>query len=501
MLLTSSWIPDLVLFLATISLVSYLYATRKFDYWKKRNVLYQKPVPFFGNFKEVITLKKPIGIWLREAYNAAKDTPYFGMFVFDEPYLVLKSPQLIKHVMIKDFNNFSDRTVACPDHNNVTKNFLFFMRNPEWKTNRVQLTPVFTSGKLKYMFPTAVLVSDRLQKYLANNLGVLEAKEIAAKYSTEAMARSFFGINAHCFDDENAMFRVLGRKIFDFSVRNGLVNTAYFSMQKLVRLFRINIFEKWVFEYFIDSFTKAFEARENSTTRKNDFIDILIELNKKDGGNGLFDMDKINGTGLQFFVAGFETTSSTISYTLHELCLNKTVQNKVRQEILANMKENDGLTYEGVMGMKYLDMCVKETLRKYPAVPFLDRKCVNECKLPGTDLVLEKGASVYIPLVGLHYDEKYFPEPDKYDPERFANPKCNSEGLVYLPFGEGPRMCIGERLGMLTTKLGIISVLTKFEVERCAQTPDPVIFEAKSLVLQSTVGLPMTFKYITPPPA
>lgn len=60
---------------------------------------------------------------------------------------------------------------------------------------------------------------------------------------------------------------------------------------------------------------------------------------------------------------------------------------------------------------------------------------------------------------------------------------------------------LGERLGMLTTKLGIISVLTKFEVERCAQTPDPVIFEAKSLVLQSTVGLPMTFKYITPPPA
>ncbi|CAH1104820.1 unnamed protein product [Psylliodes chrysocephalus] len=501
MLLTSSWIPDLLLFFATISLVSYWYATRKFNYWKKRNVYYQKPVPFFGNFKEVITLKKPIGIWLREAYNAAKDTPYFGMFVFDEPYLVLKSPQLIKNVMIKDFNNFSDRTVASPEHDNVAKNFLFFMRNPEWKTNRVQLTPVFTSGKLKVMFPTVVLVCDRLQKYLADNLGVLEAKEVAAKFSTDVIAKTFFGINAHSFDDENAMFRVLGRKIFDFRLRNGLVNTAYFSMQNLVKLFRINFVEKWVLDYFTDSFSKAFVARENSKIRKNDFIDILIEIKKKDGGNGAFDMDKIKSAGMQFFFAGFETTSSTISYTLHELCLNKTIQNKVRQEILANMKENDGLTYEGVMGMKYLDMCVKETLRKYPVLPFLDRKCLNEYKLPGTDLVLEKGTSIYIPLFGLHYDEKYFPEPDKYDPERFANPKCNSEGLVYMPFGEGPRICIGERLGLITSKLGIISVLTKFEVERCAQTPDPVIFEAKSLVLQSTVGLPMVFKYITPPPA
>lgn len=117
---------------------------------------------------------------------------------------------------------------------------------------------------------------------------MLEAKEVAAKFSTDVIAKTFFGINAHSFDDENAMFRVLGRKIFDFRLRNGLVNTAYFSMQNLVKLFRINFVEKWVLDYFTDSFSKAFVARENSKIRKNDFIDILIEIKKKDGGNGAF---------------------------------------------------------------------------------------------------------------------------------------------------------------------------------------------------------------------
>lgn len=497
MLLTSSWIIDSTLLFTFITYLLYKYLTRNLNYWKKRNVYYENPLPLFGNFKDVFLMKSTIGEWLKEAYDRAKDVPYFGTFVFDKPTFVIKDPQFIKNIMIRDFYNFTNRTIAYPEHDEVVSNFLFTMPNPQWKDVRSGLSPVFTSGKLKGMFPILSKTGERLQKHLYEKQGIIEAKEVMAKFTTDIIAECFFGIRAHCFDDENALFRVLGRAIFGFKLRNAFAQTAYFSMPTFVKLFKINFFERWVVDYFTESFEKAFKAREQTKDRNNDFLDILRDMKLKDKN---FNVATIRGAGMQFFVAGFETTSSTISYTLHELCLNKAIQNKLRKEIMANIQENKGITYEGVNNMKYLDMCIKETLRKYPVVPFLDRKCLDDYKMPGTDLVIEKGTSVYIPIFGLHYDAKYFPKPDKYDPERF-NKNYNSDGLVYLPFGDGPRSCIGERFGLMATKLGLLYTLMKFEVERCEQTPDPVIFEAKSFVLQSKVGLPMKFKYIIPTPA
>lgn len=76
-------------------------------------------------------------------------------------------------------------------------------------------------------------------------------------------------------------------------------------------------------------------------------------------------------------------------------------------------------------------------------MPFLDRKCTTDYKIPGSDLVLEKGLSIYISVSGIQNDEKYFPEPEKFIPERHEN-KMNTDKLIFTPFGYGPRICIGK---------------------------------------------------------
>jgi len=85
-----------------------------------------------------------------------------------------------------------------------------------------------------------------------------------------------------------------------------------------------------------------------------------------------------------------------------------------------------------------------ETLRKYPSVPILNRECTKTYKIPGSDVTLEKGMLTVIPVLGLHYDPKYYPDPDRFDPERFSEEeKAKRHHFAYLPFGEGPRICIG----------------------------------------------------------
>lgn len=127
----------------------YKHATRNFDYWKNRNVPFIKPLPFVGNFYEVCTLKTVMGECIAKLYRQVK-APFFGIFVFDRPCLIVKSPELIKTILVKDFNMFKDRTVLSNETDDpIGAHLMFVIKNPEWKFIRTKLSPVFTSGKLK----------------------------------------------------------------------------------------------------------------------------------------------------------------------------------------------------------------------------------------------------------------------------------------------------------------------------------------------------------------
>lgn len=106
-------------------------------------------------------------------------------------------------------------------------------------------------------------------------------------------------------------------------------------------------------------------------------------------------------------------------------------------------KYNGELSYEAITDMKFIDLCVKETLRKYP-FPMLNRECTKDYPMPEHNFTIKKGTSVVISLLGLHRDEKLFPRAEKYDPDRFTEEKKAYDEDMYMPFGAGPRNCIGK---------------------------------------------------------
>lgn len=133
--------------------------------------------------------------------------------------------------------------------------------------------------------------------------------------------------------------------------------------------------------------------------------------------------------------------------------------------------------------MKYLDMVVSETLRKWPPVVLADRKCTKEhtLEISSTEKIkIEPGQSVHFPIIGIHRNEKYYPDPLKFDPERFNDQNKNLiKPGMYIPFGYGPRICIASRFAILETKVLLFHVFASFDVEVIEKTPIPIILRKK----------------------
>nr|XP_012224505.1 PREDICTED: cytochrome P450 6k1-like [Linepithema humile]XP_012224506.1 PREDICTED: cytochrome P450 6k1-like [Linepithema humile]XP_012224507.1 PREDICTED: cytochrome P450 6k1-like [Linepithema humile] len=497
-LITAHWGLDGIIVLTTLVTAAYLFMTRKFNYWKNRGVTELQPTPFFGNFTDCMLFKKSPGYLMKDFYDQGKGLPYLGFFILDKPVLLIRDRELVKDVLIKDFNYFADRYSTADTKDRMGYVNLFFLKNPAWKILRGKLTPFFSSGKLKKMFELMVEVAKNVDTCLESLELVgegkeMEVKDITAKYSIDMIACTAFGFNVNSLNNPDAEFLKYAKIIFEIDIVRGLEFFAMFFLPSIIKWTGTKSFGKAT-EFLREVFWQAINERIKSDVKRHDLIDILIELKKSHGdqdvGGFKFDGDDLVAQAAIFFTGGFESSTTTITFTLYELAVYPEIQDRVRKEIFDALERSDGkITYDMIMSLSYLDMVVSEILRKYPPLPFLDRVTTNTYKVPDSDLVLEKDTPIYVSMLGMHYDPEYFPDPEKFDPERFNEEnKRNIPSCAYFPFGEGPHSCIGLRLGLLQSKLGIIKILINYEVTPSRKTLIPMVFDPKALATSPLGG-------------
>ena len=119
----------------------------------------------------------------------------------------------------------------------------------------------------------------------------------------------------------------------------------------------------------------------------------------------------------------------------------------------------------------------------------LNRECTKDWTIPGTNICVTKGTNLIIPVDALHYDERYYPEPTEFIPERFDTEKRFTVEKPYLPFGDGPRNCVGIRMGKMQTKVGLVILLQKYNFELAGNTLKPLVMEPGAFVLTPIGGL------------
>ena len=188
--------------------------------------------------------------------------------------------------------------------------------------------------------------------------------------------------------------------------------------------------------------------------------------------------DEILAQALVFFLAGFETTATTLTFCTYELALNPHIQETLLEEINSSVDSNGEISYEELARLPYLDAVLSETLRLHPPAQRLARLASTDYKLGETGITLPKGQQIEFPIHGIHHLEEYYPNPFQFNPDRFMpENRHNIIPYTYLPFGAGPRNCIGMRFALLEAKLGLAHIIRKYRFFRTPNTDVPLIYK------------------------
>jgi cytochrome P450 len=220
------------------------------------------------------------------------------------------------------------------------------------------------------------------------------------------------------------------------------------------------------------------EKRNYDEVQDPSLLRFLVDMRGADIENKILRDDLMT-----MLIAGHETTAAVLTWSLFELIKNPEIMQKVREEI--DRVVGDRIPeYADIKELRYLRLVIAETLRMYPEPPLLIRRCRTQDQLPkggGREAAVIRGMDLFLAVYNIHRDERFWPEPNTFDPERFTRPYKNpnvpewegydpkkwegklyptetSADFAYLPFGGGARKCVGDEFATLEATVTLVSI-------------------------------------------
>ncbi|XP_047510752.1 cytochrome P450 6g1-like isoform X2 [Pieris napi] len=405
------------------------------EYWARRGVPHLPPHPLMGSLT-FLQQKNP-ALWMIDMYKQF-NTPYVGIWLFWKPAVIINSPEIAKNVLVKDFAYFRDR----------------FLR---LSSNDPAREMIFT------------------------------AKMLCTDYSTDIIAAASLGIQTTATLSGEDPVRSITKELMAFNWYRGISWSTIFFYPKLANLFRFQFFPAASTKFFdkiLQTVTKQRLKEKTDFNESKDLLDALITLKDGLGTEEEYSDDVVLAQAISFVFGGFETSGSTLSFALYELAYHPDVQEKLYRELNEANKSQD-LDFGTLYHLKYLNCIIKETLRKYPPLGWLDRVAAKDYKIDDK-LTIPAGTPIYVNAVGMHYDSDFYPDPETFNPDRFLpDNEKDIKQFTYMPFGEGPRSCIGRRFGEITIRSALSSLVLNYKLNPVPGelTPSEMEYEKRGLML------------------
>ncbi|XP_061455314.1 cytochrome P450 3A24-like [Rhineura floridana] len=465
-----------------------LYGIWPYSFFKNLGIPGPRPLPFIGTFHKY---SKGIVHFDQSCYQ--KYGKIWGIFDGRQPVMAILDPTIIKTILVKEFyTNFTNHRDFILNGDLDTA--ITIAPNEQWKRIRTVLSPTFTSGRLKEMLPIINRYGEMLVKNVqkkVDNGKPIAMKEIFSAYSMDVVTSTSFSINIDSMNSPNDPLVVHIKRLVRFNFLSPvLILAALFPLlTPVLNMLNISIMPPSLVNFLFDVVKKIKEHRQkNDHMHRADFLQLMLDSqisgDTSDEANSLTALtDKeILTQAIVFISAGYKTKGSTLSFLSYCLATHPDVQQKLQEEIDEALP-NQAPTYEAVVQLEYLDMVVNETLRLYPPGGRIERVCKNTIEING--VTIPKGTVTMIPAFVLHHDPEYWPEPKEYRPERFSKESREAiDPYVFLPFGAGPRNCIGMHFALLVLKVAVVVLLQKFSFRPCKETQIPMELDSKGFFMQ-----------------
>lgn len=282
------WLPIIALIFSSIT----FWIWRIKNYWKINKIPYLPSASLLGNLGELFLFKKSFPDVLSELYNSEemKKFPFFGIRIFYKPALLIKDRELIKRILVKDFNHFHDRfATADKIHDQLGYYNVFTMRNPEWKTMKQRTTQIFTPAKMKKVFYCINAIGQDLNNFLCSekldektDSFKIEAKDMCSRYTIDVVGAYGYGIQGNAIKDPNSPLRKCANSIFAPNNMRAIEFGCCFFFSEILGIFRFKFLSKETNKFMQDVIPGIVKEREKNGVIINDFLGHMLNLKNED---------------------------------------------------------------------------------------------------------------------------------------------------------------------------------------------------------------------------
>lgn len=474
----------------SIKLVSWL-IQRYIDHqsFKKHGIKGPKPSFFSGHIFEMNhnPNKMPIEVheeWLKEYGNV------FGYFVGSRRYLVINDVDTLQAIFTKNVASFRNRSDMVIDAEPMIHSVLV-LKDDEWKKVRRVITPVFSNNKVNSDDVVTGIESciDRTIEALKRNASVTESNgtftvdvnPVMQATSLDTICRVALNMKPNVHEPGNDILNAV--KEFFSGAQNKAVDVAILlPFLKPLMTFINNYLTSGkmtdlVVKHIKDQIVDQIRI-ETSDKKAKTVLDSLIHYFK----TGQITKEQVIGNAHLVLLGGYETTATSMSFMLHLIAKHPEVQEKLRKYF--NEREEED----------YFEKVWLETLRILPPVPlFVVREASQDVTI--NEIFIQKGTVVQAPVWQLHHRPDLWTDPDKFDPDLHfsAEARKNTHPMAFIPFGAGPRLCLGMALATQEVRLLIKRILSNYRLE--LESPDK---ELKLVAVNVFInpGEPVNVKFV-----
>nr|XP_027205552.1 cytochrome P450 4c3-like [Dermatophagoides pteronyssinus] len=394
---------------------------------------------------------------------------------------------------------------------------LLIRTSNKWRSRRKLLTPAFHFNILEQFLPImneqanilAQVIQDHQKKAGGNYIDVVPLMESA---TLDIISETAMGVKIESqlgknHDYIDAVARVLATSLKRMLVPWLQCDIIYFNLFaegrkhrqdiNLVHQFTMNVIKQRKIE-IINRKKHKTDLNSNEHKRRLAFMDLLIEQHLKDPNN--FTELDIRAEVDLFMFAGHDTSATSLIWALHLLGNHPDIQDRVHKEIdeirsqcdhddnqtMINWSQNE------LRQMKFLEVCIKESLRIYPPIPFISRQAHQDTEIE-PNLVVPKGTSILLSLYSIQRDPKYFQQPERFIPDRFIEDSKHYFGCMnsfaFVPFSAGPRNCIGQKFALQEEKVILATLLSKYRIESGENVGNVAIEPSIVLAPKSSINI------------